>query len=164
MKDDPPFFGSIGPLVDAVKAKSGGTSAGLCSPAQPRGDAGPITKSCSRRRVYGRSEPALRRSGQSSQPKLQPGRIRCRFRASLRRRRDLYGITAVKHRWTPLGYSNRFWCTPWQKYTNPDPPVDAPMARIGSGAGGGAQRSRRKWAASGCSISGRRIVRPTGRG
>jgi type VI secretion system secreted protein VgrG len=33
-----------------------------------------------------------------------------------------YGVIQVVHRWTSTGYLNEFVCTPWQNYTNPEPP------------------------------------------
>jgi type VI secretion system secreted protein VgrG len=35
----------------------------------------------------------------------------------------VYGILKVIHRWTPTGYVNEFWCTPWKDYVNPEAPV-----------------------------------------
>ncbi len=34
-----------------------------------------------------------------------------------------YGVVRVVHRWTKTGYVNRFVCTPWERYTNPEPPA-----------------------------------------
>jgi uncharacterized protein involved in type VI secretion and phage assembly len=33
-----------------------------------------------------------------------------------------YGLYKVVHRWTPTGYDNQFWCTPWQTWMTPEPP------------------------------------------
>lgn len=34
-----------------------------------------------------------------------------------------YGLTKVIHRWKPQGgYRNKFWCTPWKNYRNPQTP------------------------------------------
>ena len=34
-----------------------------------------------------------------------------------------YGLVKVVHNWTAQGYTNRFTCTPWKNYRNPQPPA-----------------------------------------
>ncbi len=120
VKDDPAFFGSIGPLVDAVKAQSAELPPGYVyqrSRVVTLTDYEKLLKKESVRSI-GASITAV---GESSQPKLQPGdKVQI---SGVLDAEGIYGITAVKHRWTPRGYRNRFWCTPWQSYTNPDPPA-----------------------------------------
>ncbi|MGO9086265.1 MAG: type VI secretion system Vgr family protein [Terriglobales bacterium] len=60
-------------------------------------------------------------TGESMNPKLQPGdTVEI---SGLPDSTGTYGLTKVVHRWTPTGYLNEFSCTPWAKYTNPEPPV-----------------------------------------
>ena len=123
VKDDPPMFGSISQLVDSVKAQSADLPPGYVhqrSRVVTLDDYNNLLKKESARSIGG----SITAEGASSQPKLRPGnKVQI---SGLQDAEGLYGVTAVTHTWTPQGYDNRFACTPWQKYTNPDPP---PMRR-----------------------------------
>ncbi len=119
VKDDPPFFGPIGPLVDAVKGQSADLPPGFVhqrSRVVTLDDYEKLLKKESVRSIGS----SITAEGISSQPKLCPGnKVQI---SGMLDAEGLYGITAVTHTWTPKGYANTFECTPWQKYTNPDPP------------------------------------------
>ncbi len=120
VKDEATFFGSIGPMVDAVKTKSFELPAGYVhqrSRVVTLDEFETLLKKESVRAIGGN----ISGFGKSSEPKLMPGN-----KVNITGPLDaggIYGITAVKHTWTPRGYTNTFWCTPWQTYTHPDPPV-----------------------------------------
>jgi len=119
VKDDPPVFGSVGQLVDAVKAQSQNLPPGYVhqrSRVVTLDDYNQLLKKESARSVGS----CITAEGTSSQPKLRPGsKVQI---SGVLDAEGLYGIIAVNHTWTPDGYDNSFECTPWQKYTNPDPP------------------------------------------
>lgn len=69
------------------------------------------------RRSLGRS---ITCSGESREPLLRAG-----DQVSIKGVLDaqgVYGITQVVHHWDSAGYTNRFECTPWTKYTSPNAP------------------------------------------
>ncbi len=119
VKDEPSFLGSIGPLVDAVKSQSAKLPAGYVyqrSRVVTLDDYQQLLKKESVRSIGS----AVSASGKCSQPRLQPGK-KVNISGVLDSE-GTYGITAVKHKWTPKSYVNTFRCTPWQNYTNPRPP------------------------------------------
>jgi len=119
VSDSPPFFGSSGPMVSAVQSESQKLPPDY-APHRARvttvDEYEKLLKKESVRSV-GSSIVAI---GRSQNGKLKPG-----DKASVEGVLDdqgVYGLVRVIHRWTPNGYRNRFWSTPWQKYTNPKPP------------------------------------------
>jgi type VI secretion system secreted protein VgrG len=64
---------------------------------------------------------AISASGESREPRLKPGN-EVEIEGVLDAK-GTYGVTKVVHRWTTIGYTNEFWCTPWQNYTNPEAPI-----------------------------------------
>jgi type VI secretion system secreted protein VgrG len=118
--EDAQFFGSISPMVDAVKNQS--------KKLMPPGyihqrsrvvqvnDFETLLKKESVRSI-GSSISAW---GESNNPQLTPGNT-VAIEGSLDAH-GTYGLTKVVHRWTSTGYRNEFWCTPWKNHTNPDPP------------------------------------------
>jgi uncharacterized protein involved in type VI secretion and phage assembly len=123
VKDDPTFFGSMGPMVDAVKAQSADLPPGYVhqrSRVVTLEEYENVLKKESVRSIGGN----ITAFGKSARPKLRPGDKVNIF--GVLDAEGLYGITAVKHRWTSDGYTNEFWCTPWTSYTNPDPPAMKP--------------------------------------
>ncbi|HUA17542.1 MAG TPA: phage baseplate assembly protein V [Bryobacteraceae bacterium] len=119
VKDEPSFLGSIGPLVGAVKNQSAKLPPGYVyqrSRVVTLDDYQQLLQKESVRSLGS----AITASGRCSQPKLQPG-LKVNVSGVLDSE-GLYGITAVKHKWTPKTYINTFRCTPWQNYTNPRPP------------------------------------------
>ncbi|HUA21506.1 MAG TPA: phage baseplate assembly protein V [Bryobacteraceae bacterium] len=123
VKDEPAFFGSISPLVNAVKTQSQDLPPGYVyqrSRVVTLDEYQDLLKKESVRSIGGN----IRAFGKSARPKLRPG-----DKASISGVLDaegVYGITAVKHQWTAEGYTNDFQCTPWTKYTNPEPPEMKP--------------------------------------
>jgi type VI secretion system secreted protein VgrG len=119
VKDEPNFLGSIGPLVGAVKDQSAKFPPGYVyqrSRVVTLDDYQQLLKKESVRSIGS----AITGKGKSSQTKLQPGK-KVNITGVLDAE-GVFGIVAVRHKWTPLGYTNTFRCTPWQNYTNPNPP------------------------------------------
>ena len=119
VKDDPPFSGAAGSLVAAVKQHSDDLP-----PAYLHQRSRVVTLDDYEKLLKKESVRSIGKSvtgrGESSEPKLCPGnKVQI---SGVLDAEGLYGITAVSHKWTPSGYQNVFECTPWQKYTNPEPP------------------------------------------
>jgi type VI secretion system secreted protein VgrG len=120
VSDDAQFYNSVGPLVDAVKNQS--------KQVMPPGyvanrtrvmtldDYQSVLKKESVRAIGGN----VTGHGESRNQQLLPGNT-VQIEGNLDAH-GTYGVTKVIHRWTPTGYVNEFWCTPWKDYTNPDPP------------------------------------------
>jgi uncharacterized protein involved in type VI secretion and phage assembly len=124
VKDEPTFFGSIGPMVEAVKGKSADVLPSGYVHQRSRvvtlDEYENLLKKESVRSIGGN----ITASGKSSRPKLRPGdKVQI---SGVLDTKGLYGIRAVKHRWISDGYTNEFWCTPWTKYTNPEAPAMKP--------------------------------------
>jgi type VI secretion system secreted protein VgrG len=120
VSDEAQFYDSVGPLVDAVKNQS--------KKVMPPGyvanrarvmtldDYQTVLKKESVRAIGGN----ITGHGESRNQQLLPGNT-VQIDGTLDAH-GTYGVTKVVHRWTPTGYVNEFWCTPWKNYTNPDPP------------------------------------------
>jgi len=119
VKDEPSFLGSVGPLVGAVKDQSAKLPPGFVyqrSRVVTLDDYQELLKKESVRSIGS----SITASGKCADPKLQPGKkVNV---GGVDWGDGLYGITAVKHRWTPKKYTNTFNCTPWENYVNPKPP------------------------------------------
>jgi len=119
VKDDPLFYGSSSAMVEAVRTKSASV---------------PSDSTASRKRLLDvadlqdRLKKETRRSlgqgvicrGVSRERTLKAGN-----EVEIKGTPDAngtYGIVRVVHRWTSKGYENEFLCTPWKKYTHPNPP------------------------------------------
>jgi uncharacterized protein involved in type VI secretion and phage assembly len=121
VSDDAQFYdNTVSPLVDAVKNQSkkvmpSGYVANR-SRVMTLDDYQSVLKKESVRAIGGN----IIGRGESRNQQLLPGNT-VEIEGSLDAH-GTYGVTRVVHRWTPTGYVNEFWCTPWKDYTNPDPP------------------------------------------
>jgi len=118
---DAQFYGNtVSPLVDVVKNQSKKVMpAGYVanrSRVMTLDDYQTLLKKESVRSIGGN----ITGYGESGNPQLTPGNT-VQIEGNLDAH-GTYGVTKVVHRWTPTGYINEFWCTPWKDYTNPDPP------------------------------------------
>ena len=127
VQDDASFYGSIGQLTSAVQSESANLPPGYII---QRARKGPLNqyedllKKESRRSIGS----AIMCSGVSRNLELLPGNevdIQGVLDAS-----GTYGVVKVIHTWDADGYSNQFWCTPWQKYTNPTAPQVKPWFNV----------------------------------
>jgi Rhs element Vgr protein len=124
VSDEAQFYDSVGPLVDAVKNQS--------KKVMPPGyqhhrtrvmthdDYQTVLKKESVRAIGGN----VVGHGEGRNQQLLPGNT-VQIEGNLDAH-GMYGVIKVVHRWTPTGYENEFWCTPWKDYTNPDPPEMSP--------------------------------------
>jgi len=121
--DEAQFFDSVGPLVDAVKTESKKLPPGYVaqrSRTVTLGDFEQLLKKESVRSIGAN----IQGFGESRDASLCPG-DQVKIQGVLDAH-GTYGITKVEHQWTATGYRNRFWCTPWKNYTNPEPPAFKP--------------------------------------
>jgi uncharacterized protein involved in type VI secretion and phage assembly len=127
VKDDAPFYGSIGKLTEAVKSESADLPPGYIIQRSRKGTLDQyedLLKKESRRSIGS----AVTCSGVSRNLELLPGNeveIQGVLDAN-----GTYGVIKVIHTWNPDGYSNKFWCTPWKKYTNPKAPQVKPWFNV----------------------------------
>ncbi len=119
VSEEPSFFGSIDPLVEALKTQSQQLPSGYLhqrSRAVKLDEFAAVLKKESVRSIGGN----VTGRGRSRDPGLKPG-DKVNIAGPLDAE-GLYGLTAVRHRWTPEGYMNTFSCTPWKDYINPQSP------------------------------------------
>lgn len=120
VEDDAEFFGdSAGNMLDAAKSGSVIIPSGYVHQRGRVGDLDGFEKRLkkeSRRSAGGRVEAY----GESMNPKLKPGDTV--DIDGLPDANGTFGLTKVVHTWAPTGYSNQFFCTPWKKFTSPQPP------------------------------------------
>jgi uncharacterized protein involved in type VI secretion and phage assembly len=128
VSDDAQFFDSIAPLVSAVREQSRAKLPCGFSHQRTRAvtldEFERLLKKESVRSIGGN----IVASGTSGNDELKPGDtvdVEGPIDAG-----GTYGVLKVVHRWTPKGYSNEFWCTPWKNYTNPDTPKMRPWFGI----------------------------------
>ena len=127
VKDDASFYGSAGSLTDAAKSESGNLPPGYIvqrSRKRTLDEYETLLKKESRRSIGS----AITCSGVSRNLKLLPGNeveVKGVLDAN-----GTYGVVKVIHTWSPDGYSNQFWCTPWKKYTNPKAPQVKPWFNV----------------------------------
>jgi len=124
---EPQFYDTISSLVGAVKKQSKKIMPPGYAPQRARvmalDDYKEVLKKESVRSIGG----SIVCHGESRSHQLLPGNT-VKIEDDLEAQ-GTYGVTKVVHRWTPTGYVNEFWCTPWKNYVNPDPP--APQAWYG---------------------------------
>ncbi|HLH03945.1 MAG TPA: phage baseplate assembly protein V [Bryobacteraceae bacterium] len=115
----PTFTGASGPLTDAVSQGSQALPPGYVFERSRTPTLGDYQQ-----RLQLQSERAL-----GSQVMAQGVSRILRLRAGDKVQIDgaldangTYGLTKVIHRWTLHGYENEFWCTPWAKWMEPEPP------------------------------------------
>lgn len=127
VKDDASFYGSLGSLIEAVKSESDNLPPGYIvqrSRKKTLDQYEDLLKKESRRSIGS----AVMCNGVSRNLELLPGdevEVKGVLDAS-----GTYGVVKVIHTWNPDGYSNQFWCTPWQKYTNPEAPQVKPWFNV----------------------------------
>jgi uncharacterized protein involved in type VI secretion and phage assembly len=124
VSDDPQFFDSVKPLVDAVKQGSKDNLPAAYLHHRSRvvtlDEYVQLLKKESVRSI-GASVTGV---GESLNSELLPGNT-VRIEGNLDAQGD-YGVTDVAHSWDPAGYTNQFTCTPWKNYTSQDAPVMKP--------------------------------------
>ena len=128
VSEEPQFFESAGPLVDAVKQGSKENLPPDYLPHRSRivslDEYEQLLKKESVRSI-GRS---ITGAGESINTELLPGDT-VTIEGTLDSH-GVYGVTHVAHHWDPSGYVNQFTCTPWKSYTDPHPQQFKPRSGV----------------------------------
>jgi len=120
VKEDAGFTGASGNMVDAVKRESGSKLPAGYLPSRTRIGSLDAFESALKKESIRSVGSKIVGHGVSRNMEMLPGNT-VELEGVLDAQ-GTYGVTKVIHRWTPTGYLNEFWCTPWQTYTNPAPP------------------------------------------
>lgn len=128
VKTGPEFFGSVEPLVDAVKKASMDT----LPPGYLQDRRRAVTLDDYEERLKRESVRSIGGSvsgqGASRNRELRPGNTL--EIAGVLDAAGTYGVTKVVHNWTLKGYNNEFACTPWKNYMDPVLPEPKPWTGV----------------------------------
>lgn len=120
VSEDPQFFASVGPMVDAVKQGSQTRLPSSYLHQRSRVVTVDEYKQLLQKESVRSIGTSVSGVGESINSDLRPG-----DKVTVDGPLDAngtYGLTHVTHNWDPTGYVNHFTCTPWQNYTDAHPP------------------------------------------
>ncbi|HKM83555.1 MAG TPA: phage baseplate assembly protein V [Candidatus Acidoferrum sp.] len=128
VQTDPEFFGSVEPLVEAVKKASKET----LPPGYLQDRSRAVTLDDYEQELKMESVRSIGGSvsgrGTSRNREIRPGNML--EISGVLDARGSYGVTRVVHTWTPKGYHNEFTCTPWKNYMDPVLPAPKPWTGV----------------------------------